>query len=147
MICYDPLVETLKKKGVTIFKLQDLTKNRNLKVVLNTGRYIDGRTVDKICTILDCKVEDVMEYKPGEQPIKPIIRNRFYEVNEKYVLELCKERGLTPTEASNAMNRSDSYLKDSLGKKRLGYRAVKVLCDFFDKTPAELCAKDIEKEV
>lgn len=54
MISYSPLVETLKKKGVSIFVLQRDLNNHNLRITLNSGRYLDGKTIDKtvgeLCT-------------------------------------------------------------------------------------------------
>ncbi len=68
MIRYDPLWETLKKKNISQYKLikdygidkaqlQRLRKNMVVKtVILNT-----------LCGILDCRIEDIIEYVPDEK--------------------------------------------------------------------------------
>ncbi|MBE6789050.1 MAG: helix-turn-helix transcriptional regulator [Ruminococcaceae bacterium] len=63
MISYAPLWKTLKNKNISQYKLikdygidnaqlQRLRKNAVIKTV----------TIDRLCQILDCKVEDIMEY-------------------------------------------------------------------------------------
>lgn len=139
MISYLPLVETLKKKGVSIFVLQRDLNNHNLRITLNSGRYLDGKTIDKICKYLDCRVEDVMVYEEGEQKIQPIVRKRFYYINEDLVRQLVKEKGLTDEEVSLEMGKCPSYLYTMLSRKKVTYKSVKNLCDYFDKTVGELC--------
>lgn len=43
MICFDPLWETMKKKGVTTY------------------------TLNRLCEILDCGLEDVAKYIPDKK--------------------------------------------------------------------------------
>ena len=65
MIVYDRLWVTMKQKGISQYKLiheygfsngqlDRLRKNENVNVY----------TLNVLCKILDCKVEDIMEYKP-----------------------------------------------------------------------------------
>lgn len=67
MIKYDRLWKTLKIKGISQYALY--TKYEVDKAQLNRLRHdgnIETNTVDKLCKILDCKVEDIMEYIPDE---------------------------------------------------------------------------------
>lgn len=69
MIKYDPLWKTMKDKGISQYdlythhdvsrsQLDRLRKNKNLEV----------NTIDKLCSILQCSVSDIMVYIPDEPP-------------------------------------------------------------------------------
>ncbi|MEY8320444.1 helix-turn-helix transcriptional regulator [Lachnospiraceae bacterium 46-61] len=63
MIKYDRLWITMKKKGITQYDLY--TKyhiSRSLLDRLRHNKNIQVGTIDKLCDILDCNVEDVMEH-------------------------------------------------------------------------------------
>lgn len=64
MIVFDKLWLTMKKKGVSTYKLReecgiDSKTIRRLKANEN----IETKTIDKICSALDCRIEDIVEYK------------------------------------------------------------------------------------
>lgn len=60
MIKYDKLWETMRKKGITKY---DLTKNHHIsKSLLHRLQYNEGvnmNTINTLCNILDCKIEDI----------------------------------------------------------------------------------------
>lgn len=63
MITYDKLWKTMKKKGVTTYQLRehcgiDSKTIRRLKANEN----IEMKTINKICSALNCKIEDVAQY-------------------------------------------------------------------------------------
>ncbi len=65
MIVFDKLWKTMKEKGVSTYKLReecgiDSKTVRRLKANDN----IETKTIDKLCAALDCKIEDIAEYKP-----------------------------------------------------------------------------------
>ena len=68
MISYEPFYKTLEQKGVTTYKL--ITKyniSRGLLDRLKHNKPITTVTLNDLCTILDCHVEDIMIYvKEGE---------------------------------------------------------------------------------
>lgn len=67
MISYKPFYETLNKKGISTYKL--VTKyniSRGLLDRLKHDRPITTVTLNDLCAILDCKVEDVMVYIKDE---------------------------------------------------------------------------------
>ena len=67
MISYEPLYKTMKKKGFTTYKLiNDYGISRSLIDRLKHNRPITTVTLNDLCTILDCKVEDVMVYTKDE---------------------------------------------------------------------------------
>ena len=64
MISYDPLYETMKKKGITTYKLiNNYGISRSLIDRLKHNKPITTVTLDDLCKILDCKVEDILIYK------------------------------------------------------------------------------------
>ena len=63
MIVFDKLWETMKKKGFSTYKLReecgiDSKTVRRLKANEN----IETKTINKLCSVLNCKVEDIMEF-------------------------------------------------------------------------------------
>ncbi len=63
MISYEPLYQTMKKKGVTTYKLiQEYGVSRSLLDRLKHNKPITTVTIDDLCKFLDCRVEDVLEY-------------------------------------------------------------------------------------
>ena len=65
MIVFDKLWQTMKEKGVTTYKLRE-SCGIDSKTVrrLRANDNIETKTLDKLCAALDCKIEDIMEYKP-----------------------------------------------------------------------------------
>lgn len=66
MIVFDKLWITMKEKGVSTYKLReqcgiDSKTIRRLKANDN----IETKTIDKICSALDCRIEDIAEYIEG----------------------------------------------------------------------------------
>ena len=63
MISYRPLYETLKKKGITTYKLiNDFNVSRSLLDRLKHNKPITTVTLNDLCGFLDCRVEDILEY-------------------------------------------------------------------------------------
>lgn len=61
MITYEPFYETLKKKGITTYKLiTHFGVSRSLIDRLKHNKPISTVTIDDLCKMLDCKVEDVL---------------------------------------------------------------------------------------
>ncbi len=68
MIKYDPLWKTLKKKSISQYRLikeygidkaqlQRLRKNMIVKTLI----------LNRLCSILDCRIEDIMVYVPEQE--------------------------------------------------------------------------------
>lgn len=63
MIQFDKLWDTMKIKGVTTYQLRekcgiDSKTIRRLKANEN----IETKTLDKLCAVLQCRLEDIAEY-------------------------------------------------------------------------------------
>lgn len=63
MISYEPLYKTLKEKGISTYKLiNEYGISRSLLDRLKHNRPISTVTLNDLCTILHCKVEDVLVF-------------------------------------------------------------------------------------
>lgn len=67
MIRYDRLWNTMKKHGITQYDLYTHHNiSRSLINRLKHNQNVEVDTINKLCSILQCKVEDIMEYFPEE---------------------------------------------------------------------------------
>lgn len=63
MITYEPFYATLKERGLTTYKLiQQYGVSRSLLDRLRHNKPISTVTLNDLCTILHCRVQDVMQY-------------------------------------------------------------------------------------
>ena len=67
MITYDPLWETMRQKGITTYTLiKNYSFSRGTLDSLKHNRNISTATLNDLCKILSCNVEDVLQYVPDE---------------------------------------------------------------------------------
>ena len=65
MIIYDRLWKTMKQKGMTQYKLiREYGFSTGQLDRLRKNENISMYTLNTLCRILDCEVEDIIEYKP-----------------------------------------------------------------------------------
>ena len=63
MISYAPLWRTLKEKNISQYKLiKDYGVDNAQLNRLKNNAVVKTVTIDRLCQILDCRVEDIMEY-------------------------------------------------------------------------------------
>ena len=64
MIVFDKLWKTMQIKGYSTYKLREECGIDSKTVRrLRANDNIETKTLDKLCRALDCKIEDIMEYK------------------------------------------------------------------------------------
>ena len=63
MFKFDKLFETIKKKGISTYRLREecILDSKTIKRLKN-NQNIELKTLDKVCDFLDCKIEDVVEF-------------------------------------------------------------------------------------
>lgn len=67
MIVYDKLWTTMKKKQITQYDLYThYNINRSQINRLKHNKNIETNTIDRLCNILHCRVEDIMEHIDDE---------------------------------------------------------------------------------
>ena len=68
MIRYDPLWRTLKVKGISQYKLiKDYGIDNAQLHRLRKNEIVKTMILNTLCRILDCRIEDIMEYVPDEE--------------------------------------------------------------------------------
>ena len=63
MIRFDKLWETMKSKGITTYQLREQCGIDSKTVRrLRANDNVETNTFDKLCTVLDCRLEDIAQY-------------------------------------------------------------------------------------
>ena len=65
MIRYDRFWETMKQRGVSQYDLYTHI-NRSQLDRLRKNKNVEVNTIDRLCNILHCRVEDIMEHIPDD---------------------------------------------------------------------------------
>ena len=65
MISYAPLWETMKKRRATTYTLQ-VKGNVSSSTIrrLKAGESVSTNTLEALCKILECELQDIVEYLP-----------------------------------------------------------------------------------
>ncbi len=67
MIVYDKLWETMRKKGVSTYTLRERCGIDSKTIRrLRANENVETKTVDRLCTALNCRVEDVLTFIKDE---------------------------------------------------------------------------------
>ncbi len=67
MISYAPLWETMKRKNATTYTLQVKGEISSSTVRrLKANESVSSNTLDALCRILDCELDDIIAYLPDE---------------------------------------------------------------------------------
>ena len=67
MIVYDRLWKTMQDKGISQYKLlKDYGFSSGQLDRIRRGESITMYTLNSLCEILDCRVEDIIEYRPDK---------------------------------------------------------------------------------
>jgi len=68
MIIFDRLWETMQKKNVTQYKLiTNYGVSRGQLTRLRENSNVNTHTLNMLCEILDCRIEDICEYIPSDE--------------------------------------------------------------------------------
>ena len=85
MIKYDRFWVTMKERGITQYDLYEHYQiTRSLLDRLRKNKNVEIYTIDRLCSILHCEIEDIVEHVP-----EPDERNEHTEkASEKNILTL-----------------------------------------------------------
>lgn len=68
MITYDPLWETMKRKGISTYALiKDYSFSRGTLDSLKQNKNISTATLNDLCNIFNCEVQDVLRFVPDKK--------------------------------------------------------------------------------
>lgn len=71
MIHYSPLWQTMKMKKITTYRLRkDYHISSSTIFRLRKNQPVTTTTINDLCRILDCKIEDVAEYRHNKEDQK-----------------------------------------------------------------------------
>ena len=63
MISYEPFYETLKIKGITTYKLiKEFNVSRSLLDRLKHNKPLSTVTINDLCNMLECDINDIIKY-------------------------------------------------------------------------------------
>ena len=63
MISYGPFWETLKARNVSTYILREKCNvSPNTLTRMKNNKYLSMRTIEDLCKILDCEIEDIVKY-------------------------------------------------------------------------------------
>ena len=66
MISYRPFFQTMKDKNISTYKLFNAGFQSATYYSMKKGNSISTNTIDKLCKILNCSVDEIIEYIPDE---------------------------------------------------------------------------------
>ncbi|MBP3611092.1 MAG: helix-turn-helix transcriptional regulator [Lachnospiraceae bacterium] len=84
MITYEPLWNTLQQKGITKYQLiyhWGISSNTFRRMSHNEA--ISSTTLNELCLILNCEVQDIMQFVTTEEELQQIDAKRI-EIKEKF---------------------------------------------------------------
>lgn len=68
MFTYDKLWQTMKERGISQYKLEkDYNISRGTISTLRKNGNVTVYTLDTLCQILHCRIEDILEIIPDEE--------------------------------------------------------------------------------
>lgn len=68
MMVFDPFWETLRRKNLNAYKLfKEYNLSHGTYDSLKHNRNVTLNTIDQLCKILKCRVEDIVEYREDEE--------------------------------------------------------------------------------
>lgn len=62
MISYEPLFQTMQERGISSYRLEKMGFSRATYYAIRNGQSVSTNTIDRLCHLLNCRVEDVMEH-------------------------------------------------------------------------------------
>ena len=66
MISYEPLFRTMREKEITSYRLGKMRFPMSNYYAIKRGENISSHTLNQLCRLLQCRVEDVMVYIEDE---------------------------------------------------------------------------------
>lgn len=68
MISYKPFWQTLKEKGISQYTLTEIYDvNKSLLQRLRDNQSITLNTIQDLCNILDCEIQDIVKVTPDKK--------------------------------------------------------------------------------
>ena len=90
MISFEKLWDTMKEKGISQYALIKKYGVSPAQITrLKRNESVSTHTIEMFCEILDCRVEDIMEYKKkGTKPSFLILYIKFFISNPRHIMRI-----------------------------------------------------------
>lgn len=62
MISYEPLFRTMREKGISSYRLEQMGFSRATYYSIKCGNSVSTNTIDRLCALLQCDVSDIIRY-------------------------------------------------------------------------------------
>ena len=66
LISYEPLFQTMKARGISSYRLGKMGFPLSNYYAIKRGENISTHTLNQLCKLLQCRVEEVIEYLDEE---------------------------------------------------------------------------------
>lgn len=82
MISYEPLCSTMKERGITKYQLiYHWGISSNTLRRMGHSEPINSNTLNELCLILDCRVEDILQFTATEEEVTAINERKEEIIN------------------------------------------------------------------
>lgn len=82
MISYEPLWSTMEKRKITKYQLiYHWGISSNTLRRMNHGLPTNSNTLNELCLILNCRVEDILKFEPTEEELTSINQRKEEIIN------------------------------------------------------------------
>ena len=82
MISYEPLWATMKERGITKYQIiYHWGISSNTLRRMGHGEPITSNTLNELCLILDCRVEDILQFTTTEEAISAMNERKEEIIN------------------------------------------------------------------
>lgn len=143
MITYTPLYETLRERHLSVYDLQRMVDNYELKKTLDAHRYINLGILERICTVLDCDVQDVIAHWNGEQHFEERHNVLYESIDWDKFREIAGE---PDSKLSKKMGFSRTYFYQITRRETVSSRVVDKIIRGLNRNGIKCRPEDILKE-
>ena len=63
MISYEPFFRLMRERGITSYRLAKMGFPMSNYHAMRRGKNISTQTLDSLCELLDCRIEEIIEHK------------------------------------------------------------------------------------
>ena len=132
MFTYENLFKLLEEKHLNKKWLRDNGINPKVVDKLIKNEDLKLSTINKICTLLECKPEDIVTYKPDniEKENNMIYENTYSILNE--IRKIMKENKITIKELSEKLNKSQSATSGLFRMKNISLETLNEIVTAID---------------
>lgn len=140
MISFEPLKKQLKEKKLNLVKLGEISgiSHEELYQVL-LGRKIPRTSlIEKICLVLNCKIQDVMKWEEGEYNINNE-KVEYITINWENLCNNINNKGVSLGKLSEQIGRGYGFLSNAKQRKsKIRQEELTAICKILNCSKEDL---------